>query len=152
MQVLIGQRLSMKPILLSLFPRNPIPETKINYKHHLLSTKAKYLQYFCCLALKLMVLCPIPVRPCIVLGQQMHSSAPFYAWVNCRVHYLRLTRIIYRTNGMPPRGWQTYRGVRPSAQLEFRILKQWTYLVWRVGFHGRFYLWGGFFRVQSWHE
>lgn len=103
----------------------------------ILSTITEWLQCFCCLALKLMILGPFPARPCIMLGQQAHSSAPFHAWFNCKVCYLKLTRITYRTNGMPPTGRQTYRGARSSAKLELGILKKWTDLVWAMGFNGR---------------
>lgn len=67
------------PFLLSLLSEILYQRPRLRTNTCILSTMAKYLQCFCCLAVKLMVLGPFPARPCIVLGQQTHSPAPFRA-------------------------------------------------------------------------
>lgn len=82
---------------------------------------ATYLPCFGCSALKLLE--PFPVRPHIILGQegphQFQSMMLSY-----RGHYLRLTRIINRTNGLTPRAWEPKEELGNQFKLEFRILKK----------------------------
>lgn len=125
------------PFLISPLPRNPIPEARIHdqYMHLVNEGQVPAVGLLLCFEAGGTVSLPCKATPRV--EQQAHSSAPFHAWFNCKVCCLRLTRIRHRTNGMSPTGWQTCRGVRPSAKLEFRILKKWTDLVSGIGFSGR---------------